>query len=116
MWTVFILYDHSLFARGIESLLNEKEGVKVVGLTEKGEEAFAKLSTLNPDVIIVENGIEEIKNGTLFLQYLQKKSPARFVRVNMDESAATLYTSCRWKVTGVEDLVGGIFGEPVAFG
>ena len=54
MWTAFILYSHSLFARGLETLLQGQNGVTVTGVELQGDEAFAHIKILKPDVIIVE--------------------------------------------------------------
>jgi|GEM_PF-2664243 len=109
MSTAFILYDHSLFARGLERLLMQ-EGVKVVGVSAKAKHPLAQIRRLKPDVIIDEVEKKE-PEGEIFLSRLLKEQPqAKVVRVSLEDKTAVLYSGQRWTANSIEDLMKGIFG------
>ena len=64
---ILIADDHPVFRDGIRKLLDEEEGMEVVGQAGNGEEAVALAIQLKPDIIIMDitmpklNGIEAAK-------------------------------------------------------
>ncbi|MBI4522366.1 MAG: response regulator transcription factor [Deltaproteobacteria bacterium] len=105
MCTVFILYNHSLFACGLKELLQQQEGVKVMGIEARGEEAFSHLSELNPDVIIVEAKEGESEPEMLLSRFLHEHLRARVVRLNLEDNSCILYSGSRCTANSVEDLI-----------
>jgi hypothetical protein len=105
MWTAFILYRHSLFARGLERLLEQQEGVIVTGVQAMGHEAFAHIRRLKPDVIIVETERGESEPETLLSQFLREQASAKMVCLNLQDNTAILYAGCRCMANSVEDLL-----------
>ncbi len=112
-WSVFILYDYPLFARGLERLLKQEAGVTVGGIAPKSEEAFLQIRTLKPDVILVEAGKGMPEPCWLVSRLLQEQPEARVVRVSLEDTTAALYTGRRWTANKVEDLVKGILDAMV---
>lgn len=61
---VIIADDHPMFRFGLSALLNSQPDFEVVGEATHGEEAIALVSSLQPDVILMDismpgmNGIE----------------------------------------------------------
>ncbi len=59
--------DHAIVREGIKYLLEEEEGISVIGEASNGIEAIKAVETLNPDVLIIDirmpemNGIEAVK-------------------------------------------------------
>jgi len=51
---VLIVDDHTLFRRGLVSLLSQQENLEVVGEASDGEEALEKAKELMPDVILMD--------------------------------------------------------------
>jgi DNA-binding NarL/FixJ family response regulator len=105
MLTAFILYDHSLFARGLERLLEQVGGVQVTGLAGRGEEAFAQVKALKPDVVVVEAGRGESEPEMLLSRLLVERCRAMVVRLNLEDNNCVCYSGCRCTVNSVEDLV-----------
>ncbi len=54
MINLFIIDDHELVRMGLSRLLSEVQGFKVIAEASSGEEALELLSTLKPDVIIMD--------------------------------------------------------------
>ncbi len=112
-WTVFILYDYPLFARGLERLLEQEGGVKVAGIAARSEEGLVQIRALKPDVIIVEAQEGMPEPCWLLTRLLREQPRARVVRLSLEDNTAALYTGRRWTANRVEDLIKGIL-DPLA--
>ena len=64
MIRVVVADDHQLVRRGIQHLLDELDGIEVVGEAANGQEALAQVAALRPDVLLLDlnmpqgNGLE----------------------------------------------------------
>ena len=54
MIKVMLVDDHELVRTGIEHLLNESEGISVIGVASSGEEAVERVEVLRPDVVLMD--------------------------------------------------------------
>lgn len=54
MINVLLVDDHELVRTGIESLLNDVDGISVVGVASCGEQALLFTEQLSPDVILMD--------------------------------------------------------------
>ena len=54
MIRVLIVDDHILVRTGIELILEDAEGIKVIGTAADGEEAILKARELDPDIILMD--------------------------------------------------------------
>jgi len=52
--TVFVVDDHHLVRRGIAQLLDDADGISVVGEAASGEEAIPRVRALCPDVVLMD--------------------------------------------------------------
>ncbi|NJN99809.1 MAG: response regulator transcription factor, partial [Anaerolineales bacterium] len=57
---VLIVDDHEIVREGLETLLSEETGVKVVGQAANGLEAFALAADLQPEVILMDLMMPEL--------------------------------------------------------
>ena len=104
MRSVFILYQNTLFARGLERLLRE-EGLKVVGSAMQDKQALDRIKKAEPDVIIAEVESKKPESGFLLGRLLRELPRSTVVRVSLDDNSATLYTGHRWTANNAHDLV-----------
>lgn len=51
---VLLVDDHTILRDGLASILNQVEGIKVVGGVSSGEEALNSLATYNPHIILMD--------------------------------------------------------------
>lgn len=51
---VMVVDDHDLFRTGLRRLLDEQEGLQVVGEARRGDEAVRKAGELRPDVVVMD--------------------------------------------------------------
>lgn len=70
---VLLADDHTIVRKGLRSLLEEEEDIKVVGEAEDGHEAIQKVSELEPDVIIMDVGMPSL-NGLEAVKLLKKEN------------------------------------------
>lgn len=111
MWTAFILYNHSLFAHGLEKLLQQQEGVTVAGVEKMGREALAHIKQLNPDVIIAEADQGKAEPEKILARFLREQPKARMVRLNLENNTAVLYSGSRCTAKSVEDLIQSVLSS-----
>lgn len=78
---VFVLYEHALFGHGLASVFR-REGLEVVGIAEKGEEAFHQIRVLKPDVVTVE--------GEGGKRVLEENPGVKVVSVSLEKHRATI--------------------------
>ncbi|SCY35005.1 two component transcriptional regulator, LuxR family [Thiohalorhabdus denitrificans] len=51
---VFLVDDHSLFRGGLESLLEKRADLEVVGMASSGAEALERVPELRPDIVLLD--------------------------------------------------------------
>lgn len=62
MIKILIVDDHQIFIDGLSALLNNLNGIEVIGGARTADEAIAKANALRPDVIMMDIQMPE-KNG-----------------------------------------------------
>ncbi len=109
MWTAFILYRNSLFARGLEKLLQTQRGVVVTGVEKTSDKAFARIKDVKPDVVIIEAEEGESEPDALFCRFLREQSAAKMIRLNLRDNTAILYSGRRCTADSIENLMQSFF-------
>jgi DNA-binding NarL/FixJ family response regulator len=72
--TVLIVEDHRLMAEGLASLLDESEGLKVVGTAGTVKEAVEATSVLQPDVVLMDFRLPD-GNGAAATERIRAEHP-----------------------------------------
>lgn len=72
---ILIVDDHPVVRAGLTSMLTTQPGLQVVGSASSGEEAFAKLAELAPDVILLDLRMPGM-DGLNFLRLLRGREAA----------------------------------------
>mgnify|MGYP000244699194 CR=1 FL=1 len=104
--TVYIVYQHPLFAKGLESLLR-REGLRVVGMARDVERAIGEIRSVCPEVILVERtiGEEMLQSVGRILSSCQRVT---VIALNLAEDWMQMVQSHLMSATRVEDLVRAI--------
>jgi PAS domain S-box-containing protein len=112
---VLLADDHALFRTGIERLLKNTQGLKVVGHANDGQEAIDCARKLKPDVILMDIGMPKV-NGIEATRVIRRNDPdIRIVGLSMyaDEERAQAMRdagACDFKTKGcaASELVSAI--------
>ena len=74
MIRVFIVDDHAILRRGIRDILNDGEGIEVVGEAQDYSELRGKMRLLEIDVLLLDVNLPG-KNGIDILKALREENP-----------------------------------------
>ena len=92
---VLLADDHTLFRKGLDTLLKQIEGIEVIGEAANGEEAMSQAQELVPDVILMDikmpiiNGIEATK------RILQENPHIGIILVTMFDDPESVFSGMR---------------------
>lgn len=71
---VFVVDDHSLLRRGLQSMLSSYPDIKVIGEAGNGPEAVEKINELQPDIVLLDIRMPGV-DGTEVAHQLQHYAP-----------------------------------------
>lgn len=83
MINVLLVDDHELVRTGIESLLNDIEGIEVVGVAKSGEEAVDAVVALSPSVVMMDINMPGIGGVEACRRILQQDSDVKIIAVSV---------------------------------
>jgi DNA-binding NarL/FixJ family response regulator len=102
---VFILYNHHLFARGVESLLSKEREVEVVGMERDQRQTLEKIRLLDPDVILVDSSTHPEASSITIPEIFQKAPNARVISLSLRENGIDIYDKQHVVASGPQDLL-----------
>lgn len=86
-----LVVDDSAFSRQtIRKMLEEEEGIEVVGIATDGIDAISKTLKLKPDLITLDLEMPEM-DGFSFLRYLMKERPTPVIVVSSYSDSKTVF-------------------------
>jgi DNA-binding NarL/FixJ family response regulator len=71
---ILIADDQRLFRQGLRSLLDQEEGLTVVGEAADGQDAFTLAQEINPDIILMDVEMPKL-NGIQALRLILERKP-----------------------------------------
>lgn len=74
MIKVLLAEDHTIVRKGLCSLLEDEEDIKVVGEAADGQEAVEKVQQLQPDVVVMDISMPKL-NGLEATRQIKKLNP-----------------------------------------
>ena len=83
---ILIADDHALVRRGARSVLDSRQGWKVVGEAENGREAIRKAIDLKPDVALVDIGMPDLDGIEVARQIRDAVPDTKVLVLTMHES------------------------------
>ncbi len=97
---VLVVDDHTLFRRGIVTVLANQQNISVVGEAVNGLEAIDKAEALVPDVIVMDLNMPQC-SGLEATQALQAKMPQVSILVlTVSDNEADLFHAIKFGATG----------------
>ncbi len=82
---VVIADDHSVVRQGIRGVLEEVDGLEVVGEAGDGGEALALVSDLAPDVVVLDVNMPEKSGLEVTMELREEAHPARVLILSMHD-------------------------------
>ena len=79
-WRIIIVEDHTLFRSGLRALLAKDADLEVVGEADNGRDAFQIVSTLKPDLVLMDLSMPGM-NGIEAIGEIRRRVPATLVIV-----------------------------------
>ena len=83
---VVIVDDHPMVAQGIQSVLEDHEGLEVVGTLGTGRAVIEQLDVLDPDVILMDLNMPGMGGLTATELVLEKRPGTRVLILSMHDS------------------------------
>ena len=71
--TVVIVDDHDVVALGLAALLNDVEGIDVIGSATTGAEAIDRVTTLRPDVVLMDYRLPDATGAAIARELKQSE-------------------------------------------
>jgi DNA-binding NarL/FixJ family response regulator len=88
---ILIADDHTLFRKGLQSLLSGEPGLTVVGEAESGEEAVRMARALRPDVLLLDVSMPGLSGMEALSELAAAPIPVRTILLtaSIDKPAAS---------------------------
>jgi len=80
---IIIVDDHKLFRNGLRFILNEIEGVEVIGEASNGKEYLELLNYLKPDIVIMDISMPEMNGIEACRKSLEKDKNLKILVLSM---------------------------------
>jgi len=114
---VLIVDDHSLYRRGLQTVLETEDGIEVVGEAADGMEAVDRAEDTLPDVIVMDVGMPK-RGGIEACRVIKQRVPsARILMLTSSDDEANLFEAVRAGANGYllkdvppEEVAAGIRG------
>ncbi len=71
---ILLVDDHELFLEGINSLLEDAQGIEIVGKAANGLEAVELIDQVHPDIILADLNMPKM-NGTELVKHVKANHP-----------------------------------------
>ncbi len=91
--SVILVDDHNLVRRGFRRLLEDDAGISVVGEASDGHEALALVTSLKPDVVVMDFALPSM-NGAVATRRISTLSPSTAVLILSMHEEATYVRTC----------------------
>ena len=92
---ILIADDHTLFRKGLGSILGQMQGLKVVGEAATGTEAIARARELVPDVVLMDIGMPGVNGIDATRQILQENPHIGIILVTMSDNPESVFAGMR---------------------
>ena len=95
-----IVEDHALVRAGLTMLLRDRDGLQVVGEARDGREALSLLSTLAPDVVLMDITMPDMNGLDAAARIIKHFPDIRVVMLSMHDSEEMVAQALRAGVHG----------------
>ncbi len=93
---VLLTDDHTLFRRGIHTLLAEESDIEVVGEAANGSEAVEKVGRMRPDVVLMDIGMPGLSSFEATRQIRKVRPETKILFLTMYDDEDYLVQCMGW--------------------
>lgn len=76
---IVIADDHPIFRNGLKQIIEEDEGIKIIGYAENGEKALEKIDELNPEIALLDIDMPKMTGLQVLKQMKKSKSSTKVI-------------------------------------
>ncbi len=105
---IFILSPHTLLARGVERLLHDQRGLRVVGTETDSRRGMKQIGLLRPDVVILGNEIGAPPSLAAVSAVFEASPGTVVIGLCAGNNLLHVYQDNQIKVARLEDLIEAI--------
>lgn len=106
-----LLNNHSLLAAGVQSLLQDVEGLELSVVSTRDPDANQKLLQLAPEVIVLDSGDASLGEGGI-ARLASEHPGARIVSLNLRRTGIEIHQVHRIVEANLDGLLEAIWGGP----
>ena len=103
--TVFIIANHLMFSRGLESILGQESNLEIVGQEEDGSKALHQIKVIQPNVVIIYGDDKSNNFKATVVDVLNNSPQTKVIGLNLRNNISFVYQAARWVVEDVDGLV-----------
>ena len=97
---IFLVDDHSLFRGGLESLLEKRDDLEVVGTASSGAEALERIPAIAPDVVLLDLKMPGMDGLTTLKELVGAGIEASVVMLTVSDDEEDLVAALRTGAAG----------------
>jgi DNA-binding NarL/FixJ family response regulator len=84
---VILADDHPLIRAGFKAMLGKTEAFQIIGEAENGKHLMEQISTLNPDVVLVDITMPHVNGLEVIRHFRQQNSQLKIIVLTMHEES-----------------------------
>lgn len=76
---IIIADDHPIFRSGLKQIIEEDEGIDIIGFAENGEKALDKIDELNPEIALLDIDMPKMTGLQVLKELKKSKSSTKVI-------------------------------------
>lgn len=76
---IIIADDHPIFRSGLKQIIEEDEGIEIIGYAENGEKALEKIDELNPEIALLDIDMPKMTGLQVLKQMKKSRSTTKVI-------------------------------------
>ena len=104
---VYLIFRHQLFCDAIGAILRTQPEIELVGVTDSPDQVAAGVSTLAPDVVLLEETADAPAMSEIN-SILSSPLPCRLITLGLDENGMHVWSQTWRQTVHPQDLIEAI--------